>query len=409
MKIVYHHRTRSTDAQRIHIQEIARAFEDLGHTLRMVSLVPVDAEQHNAERDAGVALWRRLARRVPFAYDLVQIAYNLAGIPMLMAAVWRRKVDFIYERYSLFNFAGAVTARLCRLPLVLEVNSPFALEQQRDGEIRLPRLAAWSERTICNMATRVIVVSTPLKRIMEGAGVRPEKLEVMTNGVRLSDFQAQAKDAALEESLGLRGATVIGFVGWFRNWHGLDLLIEAFHRSGLARKRVKVLLIGDGPAMGRLQERVRQAGLQDRVIFTGPLPHAEVPSHLNLIDIAVQPSANEYCCPMKILEYMALGKPVVAPRQENIREIVREGEEAILFTPGDAASFAAALERLAGNPAERLRFGANARMAVHNRGYLWRANAARVVAGCQALHDQIAESGENCEPVPAPSRIGGES
>jgi glycosyltransferase involved in cell wall biosynthesis len=115
---------------------------------------------------------------------------------------------------------------------------------------------------------------------------------------------------------------------------------------------------------------------------------------------------------MKILEYMALGKPVVAPRQENIREIVREGEEAILFTPGDAASFAAALERLAENPAERLRFGANARMAVHNRSYLWRANAARVVAGCQALRDQIAETparGENCEPVPAPSRIGGES
>src|ERR1035441_8022497 len=85
--------------------------------------------------------------------------------------------------------AGVLVGKLCRVPVVLEVNSPFALEQQRDREIRLVGFAAWIERLICNLASHVIVVSTPLRRILEGAGVRPEKIEVMSNGVCLEHFQ----------------------------------------------------------------------------------------------------------------------------------------------------------------------------------------------------------------------------
>jgi glycosyltransferase involved in cell wall biosynthesis len=94
----------------------------------------------------------------------------------------------------------------------------------------------------------------------------------------------------LRRSLGLCGQTVIGFVGWFRNWHGLGMLLEAFHGSGLAAQNTKILLIGDGPAMPELREYVRRHGLESSVLFTGPLPHAEVPRYLDLIDIAVQPA-----------------------------------------------------------------------------------------------------------------------
>jgi hypothetical protein len=104
------------------------------------------------------------------------------GIPLLLKAAMTRKVGFIYERYSLFNFTGVLVARLRRVPIVLEVNSPFALEQSRDREIRLRRFAEWTERAICNMADHVIVVSTPLARMMAGAGVMPSLIEVMPNG-----------------------------------------------------------------------------------------------------------------------------------------------------------------------------------------------------------------------------------
>src|ERR1039457_1774547 len=314
------------------------AFEEIGHEVEVVSLVPTDAGQDDASRDAGDAPWKKLVRRIPIAYEIVQLGYNLVGIPMLLRKMLGRHVDFIYERYSLFNFAGVVVARLCGKPLILEVNSPFALEQSRDKDIRLVRLAAWTERIVCNAAAHVVVVSTPLQRIMVQAGIRASRLVVMPNGVDLHKFKPQPASAELRRSLGLDGAAVIGFVGWFRKWHGLELLLEGFHRSGLAARNAKVLLIGDGQAMGDLRTYVAEHGLQEYVVFTGPLPHAKVPPYLDLIDIAVQPAANEYCCPMKILEYMALGQPIVAPRQENIQDLLREGEEALFFTPGDAAS-----------------------------------------------------------------------
>jgi glycosyltransferase involved in cell wall biosynthesis len=172
---------------------------------------------------------------------------------------------------------------------------------------------------------------------------------------------------------------VIGFVGWFRNWHGLDLLLKAFQQSGIRHRGVSLLLIGDGPEMPVLQEYVKRNGLESWVVFTGPLPHNEVPPHLALIDIAVQPAANEYCCPMKILEYMGMGKPVVAPRQANIQELINEGEQGYLFEPGNVDSMAVALCRMASDPEAVRRMGQRARATISERGYLWTNNARRVI------------------------------
>jgi glycosyltransferase involved in cell wall biosynthesis len=392
MRIIYHHRTRSTDAQRIHIQEIVKAFETLGHEVEMVSLVPIDAGQNDAQRDAGDAWWKKLVRRIPFSYDLVQLGYNVIGLPMILAACVRRRADFIYERYSLLNFAGVLAARICRIPIILEVNSPFALEQTRDGEIQLRGFANWSERVICNLASHVIVVSTPLRRILAQNGVEARKIEVMTNGVCLESFRSQPASQELKRKLGLQDSTVIGFVGWFRKWHGLELLLDAFRRENLVSEKVKVLMIGDGPAMPGLQEFVQANCLTESVIFTGPLPHAEVPAHLHLIDIAVQPAANEYCCPMKLLEYMALGKAIVAPRQENIEEVVREGREAAFFTPESVESLGGALRALVQNRALQEELGRRARAAIDERGFLWAEIARKVVLMVDAAPSEEAMS-----------------
>lgn len=380
MKIIYHHRTRSTDAQRVHIQEMADAFQSLGPELKLVSLVPTGKREEDAQRDGENPLWQRLAWRIPFAYEAVQLGYNLLGIPMLAWEVIRNRADFLYERYSLFNFTGVVVGKLCRIPIVLEVNSPFALEQRRDQAIRLGRLAAWTERVIANLSTRVVVVSTPLARILKASGVRAEKIDVMSNGVRLDQFVSRPQSKELRLALGLRpGEKVIGFVGWFRKWHAIELLLDAFQLSGLREQGVRLMLIGGGQAMQAVQAHVRERQLMEDVIFTGPVPHAAIPGYLDLIDIAVQPAANEYCCPMKILEYMALAKPIVAPRQENIQEILKDRDEALLFAPGDAQSMAEALRAVAGDPVMASQMGARARAAITERGYLWTANAERVM------------------------------
>jgi glycosyltransferase involved in cell wall biosynthesis len=385
MRIIYHHRTRSTDAQRIHITEMVRALKELGHEVEVVSLVPLNVGKDDPKRDASKASWQTLVRRLPFGYEFVQLAYNLVGLPMLFSKTRRARANLVYERYALFNFSGVVTARLLGLPLILEVNSPLAMEQFRDKEIRLYKLARWAERTICRAASQVIVVSTPLGRILEENKVPAAKIEVMSNGVALEDFKPRPASPQLRARLGLEGFTVVGFVGWFRNWHGLDLLLEAFHKSNLASHAVKLLLIGDGPAMPDLKSYVEKHQLGESVLFTGPVKHAEVPDYLDLVDIAVQPAAIEYCSPMKILEYMALGKCIVAPRQENVQELLKEGEEAQFFKPWDAQSMTEALTAIVLNPEKARSMGRKAREAIDERGYLWSSNARRVTAMAEEM------------------------
>lgn len=376
VRIIYHHRTRSTDAQRIHIREIVDALVARGHEVEIVSLIAIDAGERDATRDAEEAYWKTYIRKIPFAYELAQLGYNLVGVPLLLWSTLRRRPELIYERYALLNFAGVVVARLLRIPLLLEVNSPFALEQAGDGDIRAVRFARWSERYILSRADRVIAVSTPLARILETAGISVSRIEVMFNGVCLDKFRPRTAAPELLLKFGLTGNLVIGFVGWFRNWHGLDLLLRAFHEGNLAAYQAKLLLIGDGPVMPELQSYVRKHALGDSVIFTGPVPHTEVPKYLDLIDIAVQPSANEYCCPMKILEYMALGKAIVAPRQENIEELLLENGQ--LFEPGDVEGLSQALLTLLRDPQTTRESGERSRRAVTELQYLWSANARRI-------------------------------
>ncbi len=376
MKIVYHHRTRGADAQGVHIQELVKAFRLLGHTVEVIALTdrgpaPV------AAKESGDPAWKRLARRVPFISELLQLGYNLVGLPML---IWKlRGADFLYERYSLFNFAGVLAGKLCGKPVVLEVNSPLAYEQTKDGDIRMARLARWSERAIANAATKVIVVSGPLRRMMIENGVAAERLRVMPNGVNIVHLRGGSDSSALRDTLGLQGRIVIGFIGWFKRWHGLEFLLETFEQYGLDREGAALLLIGDGPAMPELQEYASRRSMHGSVVFAGAVPREETPRYLDLIDIAVQPAANAYCCPIKILEYMALGKPIVAPRQENIQELLTEGQQALLFPPANSAGLAQALARLTRNARDRVRMGRAAHEAIYDRGLLWTKNAQAVI------------------------------
>jgi len=374
MRILYHHRTSGSDAQGVHIQEMVAAFRCLGHEVSVAALAD---SKPAAER--GHATWKRWVLQIPFGYEVVQLLYNLVGVSMLLRH-WRREpFDFLFERYALLNFAGVVTARLMRRPVILEVNAPLAMEQHREGVIRLLRLARWIERCILNSATRVIAVSGPLRDILVQTGVESGRIAVVPNGVNPDRFQPVASALHGRREYGLEGRVVIGCVGWFRPWHGVELLLEAFHRHAMAARGAVLLLVGDGPAMPALRSYTLRHGLQECVRFTGAVPHDRIPEYLSLIDIATQPAANEYCCPMKIIEYMALGKAIVAPRQPNVTELLEDDRQALLFQPGDSDSMAGALGRLLEDPAARARLGKAASAAIHQRRLLWTENARAVL------------------------------
>ena len=171
---------------------------------------------------------------------------------------------------------------------------------------------------------------------------------------------------------------------------GLEFLLQAFCKSGLSGSNAVLLLVGDGPAAGGLRDYVNRMRLTDSVIFTGPVAHEDIPSYVDLFDIAVQPAANEYCCPMKILEYMGLAKAIIAPAQENIEELLEGGMNAVLFRPGQVESLASALAMLAADPVLRSQIGKRALQTIYERGLLWESNAQKVVEMLQAEPSLVA-------------------
>lgn len=379
MRILYHHRTQAGDAQGIHIAEMVRAFRRLGHEVEMVSLV---GEGGGTAHDAGATSpWAWVRRAVPAAaYEAMTLTYNAWGYGALAGAIRRRRPDVIYERYALNTVCGVWASRRFGVPLVLEVNAPLAAEQEALGEAAFRRLARRSERWICSNATRTLVVSAALGRRLVESGVPADALTVMPNGVDPERFHPAVDASPVRQRHRLDGRLVVGFVGWFRAWHGLEELIDLFAKRRLAERGVTLMLVGDGPCAAALRARVAALRLAESVVFTGPVATADVPAHVAAFDVAVQPSAPDYACPMKIVEYMAMGRAIVAPDQPNVRELLDAGVTARLFAPGDRASFEAALLDLIDDAATREGLARRAGAAVVERGLTWTANAERTLA-----------------------------
>jgi glycosyltransferase involved in cell wall biosynthesis len=173
------------------------------------------------------------------------------------------------------------------------------------------------------------------------------------------------------------GEAVIGFVGSFQKFHGVELLADMALRVAALRQRVRFLLVGDGPGAAAVRHRL--APLGERVVMTGAVPHAAVPGLVAAFDVGVLPETSFYACPLKVIEWMAAGKAVVAPRHGPLGEVLVDGEEGLLFPPRDLGALVAAVVRLVDRPALRRRLGAAA-AARAGASLAWTDNARRVVA-----------------------------
>jgi glycosyltransferase involved in cell wall biosynthesis len=152
------------------------------------------------------------------------------------------------------------------------------------------------------------------------------------------------------------------------------------YEAQLAERCVRLLLVGDGPAYDDLYRYVEQYNLKSSVIFTGPVKRDEIPFYIAAMDIAVQPDVTDYACPIKIIEYMAMGKCIVAPDKPNIREILDDGITGFLFQPGNKKSLRLVLEALVENPDKKEEIGLRAREHIFKRDFLWLSNAQKVLS-----------------------------
>ena len=377
MKILYHHRTASKDGQAVHIDELIGAFRALGHEVRVVAPAAPAGEGMGGE----VGWVQKLRARLPKAvYELLELAYSLVAYARLARAAREFGPDAIYERYNLFLLSGLLLKWRLRLPLLLEVNAPLAEERGRFGGLGLPWLARWAEGLVWRGADVVLPVTRVLGARVAARGVPQGRIVVVANGINEAHFAAAPAPAAAKVALGWDAdALVLGFTGFVRDWHGVDRVVR-WMAGGDAPPQARLLVVGDGPARADLERLAAALRLGDRVRFTGVVDRHAVPAHVAAFDIALQPAVVDYASPLKLFEYLALGKAIVAPRQPNIEEVLSDGTNALLFDAADPRGLEGALTRLCADAALRGRVAAGAAATIAQLGLTWQANAQRVAA-----------------------------
>lgn len=382
MRLILDHRTQGQGVESVHLLGMAHAFEQAGVSVGIVSPPGVEIRRPGAvpRKSAGLrGLWWILAEHVPeFFFEMMEIAYNIPAFVRVLRALQAPRADVLYERYAFFHIAGALAARAAGVPLVLEVNYAVSTPLFRRRSRLLRPLVRAAERFVFHRARLIVAVSTVLRDTVVADGIPPERVLTLPNAADPERFRPEISGAAVRARHGLDGARVVGFTGAFFPWHGVGFLLDAL--SGLLREMpdAAALLVGDGPERGALEERVRREGLEERVRFAGWIGHDKLPEHVAAFDVAVMPDSNEYGSPMKIYEYMSMGKPVVAPRLGPLADGIVDGETGILFPRRDAAALRAALGALLGNEERRVRMGAQARAHVL-ANHTWDRNVTRVL------------------------------
>jgi len=337
----------------------------------------------------GFAAWRGGA--MPRTFSGVRLHPMRAEGPAALRAAIREAAssidaDAVLERLALGSDLGLELAKARDMPLAVEVNAPLDEEAERFRSAPSTRDREMLARTLrgCDVA---YVVSAALRPWCAARGARD--VRVVPNGVDLELFDHARR--AGDSSRGNRDRIRVVFVGSFKPWHGVEVLLDAFAAALSRVPGLELELVGDGPGRDAAVERAAALGISDRTIFTGALPHTEVPARLLAADIAVAPASADaptYFSALKLREYAAAGCAIIAASLGQVEEQFRDGEHAVLVPSGDPEALRGSLERLAGDSELRRRLGAAA--AELARGFDWASVAAALKQGLEAsIHARI--------------------
>jgi glycosyltransferase involved in cell wall biosynthesis len=261
-------------------------------------------------------------------------------------------VPFVWQHHDLFQFAGLLIARRLDRPFVLFVDAPIVWEARSWGVARpgwggpLERLA---ERPLLRRADVVLCVSAQVADASIARGAHRER--VLVTPCTASVPEPAPDGRQLRRTYGIDDHFVVGWVGSFRAFHALDLLVEAVAGAPLLGTRPALLLVGDGVDRERIVGLCDERGVH--VVAPGAVPHDDVFAHIAAFDCAVitAPAGQDFhYSPLKLKEYLAMGVPTIAPDVGEMRAVLRDGQDALLYPPGDVEELRARLELAASDP-----------------------------------------------------------
>ncbi len=363
-----------TKGASIHVQEVVHALCEAGHD---VTLFARRIDGPTPARMPGV----RVVALSPCAGSTSQQREQLliaANRPTREAVELTGPFDAIYERHALWSDAPMELARAWGIPGVLEVNAPLIQEQAAFRSLHDVRGATAAARRSFADATAVLAVSHGVADYVRALEPLSGCIEVVPNGVDPDRFHPEVPASAP----GVQGSCTIGFVGTLKPWHGVDLLVDAFALLPQGAVPTRLLIVGDGPQGPMLRERSRALGIADRVVFTGAVDSDRMPGLINSMDIAIAPypqSQDCYFSPLKVFEYMACGRAIVASRIGQVCDVLTDGVDGILCLPGDAPALRRAIAQLISAPHTRASMGRHARDAAV-ASHSWAMVAQRITA-----------------------------
>lgn len=370
MKILYHHRVASKDGQYVHISEILKVLDELGHDVEIVA--PKLTETSSFGSDGG---WvTKLKKSLPQAvYELLEFSYTFLAFFKLFFSVLTKRPDIIYERYNILFPAGIWIAKFFKLPIILEVNAPLYHERLEYGGVSVKWLSKWTESYTWRNADVVLPVTQVLAEYVESVGVSPNRIHVIPNGVDTEIFnpdKPEMRDPKFE------GKLVVGFVGFCREWHHLDEVMKLI--AAQQDKDICFLVVGDGPVINDLKHLAIELGFSERFICTGVVGRKDIPFWLHQMDIAIQPAVTPWASPLKLLEYLAMRKAIVAADTPNIRELLQHETNALLFDNKDLSAMMEALEHIFKDDDMRKRISEGAYRTIVEHDLTWLGNGKRI-------------------------------
>jgi glycosyltransferase involved in cell wall biosynthesis len=356
----------------LHVQELLRAFRNSGGEVTLFATTRGGTPAADLA-DVSVVDLPAVGKGQGPERERAALAAN-AGLTEALRA--HGPFDLVYERYSLWSHAAQVAAAADGVPGVLEVNAPLIDEQSRYRSL-YDAVSAEAVARLAFAASQVLVaVSDEVAAYLNAFREAQGKIHVVANGVDVARFTDPIPSLPSTD-----GVFTIGFVGSLKPWHGVEVLLPAFAEFLDRVPDSRLLIVGEGPELERLQRRTTDLGLDGAVCFTGGVPPDAVPGLLASMDVAVAPYpqvSGFYFSPLKVYEYMAAGLPVVASRLGQLNDLIEDGTDGLLCTPGDPAALCAAMLRLQASPRLRSRLGRAAQLKVRAH-HTWGAVARRVL------------------------------
>lgn len=349
--------------------EVLRALESCGHEIKKYWLNDdFDRKGGEGPRESTNPLRQTMKKYFKrYLHEPSQLIKNFGLINQEMAILEKEKPDLVISRIDSYNFSNSLVQQRSKLPFLIEADCPASYEKIVFQKYfrSTKSLLYYLERTQIMTGKAAFTVSNLMKDYFVQHGVPADFMHVIPNGADPDRFRSDVDTTEVKEKYDLDGSTIVGFVGSFIYWHGIENLTYVMEKTLASDKNAKFLMVGDGgPMKPMLEKFIQEKKLENRAILTGFIPHEEIPKYIASMDVVLAPYPKLdffYYSPVKVYEYMCVGKPVVSTRIGQIAEVVEDKKDGFLTEPDDVEKITATIVELLQNPELRKEVGAAAR------------------------------------------------